>query len=104
MKIIANGSVDAAERLITIKLYNIIGPRVKPQQQGFVEHRLNETNLMKFTHFVMKIKGQIDVFYWGGFYFAISSRTKRVNIFPAKNGITGTKKHIRHKKNISGKK
>ena len=51
------------ERIITIKLKNIIGHHIIPQQHGFMENRSTATGLMEFIHFVKKNRGQVDVLY-----------------------------------------
>ncbi|RYE05026.1 MAG: hypothetical protein EOP33_07750, partial [Rickettsiaceae bacterium] len=51
------------ERIITLKLKNIIGHHIIPQQHGFMENRSTATSLMEFIHFVKKNKGQVDVLY-----------------------------------------
>ncbi|RYE19246.1 MAG: reverse transcriptase family protein, partial [Sphingobacteriaceae bacterium] len=51
------------EKLITIKLTDLIGHHIIPQQHGFTKHRSPTTNLMEFVHFIIGNKGQVDVLY-----------------------------------------
>lgn len=46
------------EKLITVKLTELIGHRIIPQQHGFMKHRSTANNLMEFIHFVIKTRAK----------------------------------------------
>ena len=51
------------EKLVNIKLTEFMGHRIVPQQHGFRKKHSTTTNLMEFTHFVLKSGHQVDVLY-----------------------------------------
>lgn len=51
------------ERLVNIKLNEMVAHRIAPQQHGFSKKRSTVTNLMEFTNFAFKNHRQVDVLY-----------------------------------------
>ena len=51
------------ERLVNIRLKELVAHKIVPQQHGFTKKRSTVTNLMEFTTFAFKHHHQVDVLY-----------------------------------------
>ena len=51
------------EKLVNMKLTEIVSDKITQQQHGFLKKRSTTTNLLDFTHFAFKNRRQVDVLY-----------------------------------------